>query len=191
MATSIDPEIKPFASAKVWETWLSSNLGVTQGIWIQIAKKATGIATVTHDEALDVALCYGWIDGQRKSLDESYFLQKFTPRRARSLWSKRNITKVTALTESGRMQPGGYAEIDAAQEDGRWEAAYDAQKDMTIPDDFLAALEQNSAAKQHFSTLNKSSLFMIGWRLQTARTPETRARRMQVLITTLEKGQNL
>lgn len=187
--TNSDLPVQTFATAVAWERWLAENQQLTQGIWIKIAKKASGIASVTHDEALDVALCYGWIDGQRNSHDDQYFLQKFTPRRPKSMWSKRNITKIAQLTESNRMQPRGFAEVEAAQADGRWQAAYDAQRDMTIPDDFILALEGNSEAKAMFTTLNKSNLFTIGWKLQTAKTPETRARRMAVLVDMLAKGE--
>src|SRR4051812_17785088 len=124
MTASKEYPALPFASATAWEQWLSEHHAQASGVWIQMAKKASGIATVTHDEALDVALCYGWIDGHPKTQDDTYFLQKFTPRRPKSLWSKRNIEKIAALTAAGRMQPSGLAEVAAAQGDGRWDAAY-------------------------------------------------------------------
>jgi uncharacterized protein YdeI (YjbR/CyaY-like superfamily) len=123
MATTQDYPILPFDSASSWEAWLSEHHAELDGVWIKMAKKASGIASVTHDEALDVALCYGWIDGLRHSLDDQYFLQKFTPRRRNSTWSKRNIDRVARLTAAGRMQPSGLAEVEAAQQDGRWDAA--------------------------------------------------------------------
>jgi uncharacterized protein YdeI (YjbR/CyaY-like superfamily) len=154
-------------------------------------KKATGIATVTYAEALDDALCYGWIDGQMKKGDEQSYLQKFTPRRAKSMWSKRNIEYMARLEAAGLMMPAGRAEVERAKADGRWDAAYDKPSDMVMPDYFLAALEQNSKAKQFFDTLNKTNTYAIAWRLQTAKTEATRARRMAKLLEMLEAGQKL
>lgn len=177
-----------FASALEWEQWLATHHRTESVLVLRIAKKASGITTVTYDEALDVALCYGWIDGQRTSFDDDYFQQRFTPRRPGSNWSKRNVGKALQLISAGRMQPAGLAEVAAAQRDGRWQSAYDAQSSMTIPDDFMAALDQNDRASVAFQTLNKSERFAIGYRLQTARTPATRARRLEALITLLESG---
>lgn len=189
MATSQDLPILLFASVPLLEEWLAEHHSQPTGIWIKFAKKASGIASVTYDEALDVALCYGWIDGQRKSLDDKFFIQRFTPRRPRSLWSKRNVDKVATLIAAGRMQPAGLAEIAAAQQDGRWEAAYDSQKNMVVPADFLQALEENPPAKAFFATLNKSAVFAIGWRLTTAKQPATRQRRLAALLAMLERGE--
>ncbi|HYH11610.1 MAG TPA: YdeI/OmpD-associated family protein, partial [Thermomicrobiales bacterium] len=138
---------------------------------------------------LDVALCYGWIDGQRKGLDETYFLQKFTPRRARSLWSKVNIAKVEALIEAGRMREPGFAAIEAAQADGRWDAAYESQRNATVPPDLEAALERSEAARLAFEALGKSERYYVIWQLMTARTPETRERRLRKLIASFEEGE--
>jgi len=146
---------------------------------------------VTHDEALDVALCYGWIYGQRKPYDNTYFLQKFTPRRPKSLWSKRNIEKVAELTAEGRMQSSGLEEVEAARRDGRWEAAYDSARNMVVPEDFLQALGENQEAQAFFSTLNKANVYAIAWRLQTAKTPETRKRRFDALLAMLARGEKL
>lgn len=183
-----DPKI-PFPTAEAWRQWLAQNHETHRGLWLQIAKKGTGIPSITYDEALDAALCYGWIDGQRRSLDEAYFLQRFTPRRAASIWSKRNVAKVAQLTESGRMQPAGLAEVEAAQRDGRWQAAYDSPKDMAVPEDLLAALEQNPRAKSLFATLKKAEVFSIAFNLHQAKTPETRARRIATFIAKLERGE--
>jgi uncharacterized protein YdeI (YjbR/CyaY-like superfamily) len=191
MANNTEPQIMLFASSLAWEQWLSEFSPMQQGIWVQIAKKASGIITVTYDEALEVALCYGWIDGQRKSHNEDHFLQKFTPRRPKSLWSKRNVAKIAQLIDSARMQPAGLAEVEAAQQDGRWQAAYASQKDMVIPEDFLFAVQQNKKAAAFYSTLNKTNLYAIAWRLQTAKNPETRARRFGVLLEMLEKRTTL
>ena len=189
--TTNELPILPFASVALWEQWLSEHHDRLDGVWLKIAKKASGIASVTHDEALDVALCYGWIDGQRRPADSEFFLQKFTPRRPQSLWSKRNIAKVTALTAARRMQPAGLAEVEAARQDGRWAAAYDSPKDMVVPEDFLQALRENQQALAFFNTLNKANVFAIAWRLQTAKQPETRQRRFAALLAMLERGEKL
>ena len=139
--------ILPFASVPIFEQWLLENHTEFDGVWIKMSKKTSRIVSVNHDEALEVALCYGWIDGQRKSFDATFFLQKFTPRRARSLWSKRNIAKIAQLTSEGRMQPSGLLEVEAAKQDGRWEAAYDSSKNMVFPEDFLKALAKNKQAQ--------------------------------------------
>ncbi len=191
MASDTEAQIRSFVSSLAWEQWLSGHSHTKQGVWLQIAKKASGIATVTYDEALDVALCYGWIDGQRKSYNEDYFLQKFTPRRPKSLWSKRNVAKVAHLIDSARMQPAGFAEVEDAQQDGRWQAAYDSSKDMVIPDDFLLAVRQNEKTEAFFATLDRTNVYAIAWRLQTARKPEIRTRRFTVLLEMLEKGGKL
>jgi uncharacterized protein YdeI (YjbR/CyaY-like superfamily) len=184
-----DYEILPFKNAAAFRQWLDAHHAATKGVWLRIYKKATGTETVTHAEALDEALCYGWIDGQRKGYDEVSFLQKFTPRRPKSLWSKRNVEYIARLSEAGLMMPAGMLEVQKAQEDGRWGAAYDKATDMKVPDDFLSALKKNPKAEEFFKTLNKTSLFAIGWRLQTAKTPETRLRRLNKLIDMLEVGQ--
>ncbi|RYG48441.1 bacteriocin-protection protein [bacterium] len=185
-----EAEIRPFASAAAWEAWLAENHASTQAIWLQIAKKGSGIETVTYDEALDIALCYGWIDGQRRTHCEKYFIQRFTPRRPRGLWSKRNVAKVAELIEAGRMRPSGLAEIEAAQRDGRWAAAYDSQKDMVVPEDFLLAVRASAPAAAHFATLKRTGLYVIGFRLHNARTPETRARRFAAMLEKLERGED-
>ena len=189
MNSDTEAQIKLFASAIDWEQWLSGNSNTKQGVWLQIAKKTSGIATVAYDEALEAALCHGWIDGQRKSHDKDYFLQRFTPRRAKSLWSKRNVAKVSQLIDSAKMQSAGLAEVEAARQDGRWQAAYDSQKDMVIPEDFLLALRQNEKTAAFFATLNKTTLYAIAWRLHTAKKPETRLRRFAILLEMLEKGE--
>lgn len=180
-----------FQSAKEWRQWLEENHEVSLGVWIKIAKKATGIPTVTHAQALDDALCFGWIDGQRKSYDDRYFVQKFTPRTKRSIWSKRNQEIVARLIEEGLMRSAGQVQIDAAKTDGRWERAYDSPKNMKVPDDFLAALKKNPKAEQFFATLNKTNTFAIAFQLSTAKRPETRARRMEKLLAMLEREEKL
>ena len=187
--TAKDYPALPFATAAAFEEWMRANHDRTDGVWVKLAKKASGIQSVTHDEALDIALCFGWIDGQRNGLDDTHFLQKFTPRRPRSLWSKRNIDKVEKLIETGRMQDAGLAEIEAAKLDGRWDAAYESQQNMTLPADFAEALARNTQARDFYETLNKTNRFAIAWRLATARTPATRQRRFDSLMAMLERGE--
>ncbi|OJW84035.1 MAG: bacteriocin-protection protein, YdeI/OmpD-associated family [Bacteroidetes bacterium 46-16] len=178
-----------FRSAKEWHSWLSKNAGVSAGIWLKIFKKDSNEKTVTYAEALDEALCYGWIDGQKKSLDEQAWLQKFCPRRPKSIWSKVNITHVERLSQEGRMKPGGLAAVAAAKADGRWEAAYDAPSKMAVPDDFLKVLAKNKKALAFYHTLNKANLFAIAFRLQTTKKPETRQKRMEAILAMLSKGE--
>jgi uncharacterized protein YdeI (YjbR/CyaY-like superfamily) len=186
-----DLPILPFESAKKFETWLAKNHPRSQGLWLQIFKKDSGHKTVTRAEALDVALCYGWIDGQGKPNGEASYLQKFTPRRARSVWSKRNQEHVARLIKARRMKPAGLKAVDAAKKDGRWERAYDSPKNMTVPKDFLSALAKNKKAKEFFATLNKANLYAIAWRLHNAKKPETRERRKQTFLAMLAKGEKL
>jgi uncharacterized protein YdeI (YjbR/CyaY-like superfamily) len=184
-----DGGVVSFETSDAWKQWLSEHHGCIQLVWLQISKKDASTKTVTYDEALDVALCFGWIDGQRKRQDEHYFLQRFTPRRRGSLWSKCNVVKAIRLLEAEKVQPSGLAEIEAAQNDGRWYRAYDSSRSMSIPDDFLSALQKNYRAEECFNTLNKASLYAIGFRLQTAKTPETRQRRIDAIMKLLESGQ--
>jgi uncharacterized protein YdeI (YjbR/CyaY-like superfamily) len=191
MKTSTDHPILPFESAKAWETWIAKNHSGSKGVWLQIFKKDSGKRTVTYDQALDTALCYGWIDGQKQSYNKESFLQKFTPRRPKSVWSKRNQGHVARLIKSKRMKPAGLKAIAAAKKDGRWEQAYDSPKNMTIPEDFLKELSKNKKAKEFFGTLNKANLYAIAWRLQTAKKPETREKRKQAILAMLARGEKL
>jgi uncharacterized protein YdeI (YjbR/CyaY-like superfamily) len=181
--------IIPFADRAAWATWLGDHHESSKGVWLKIAKKASGIPTVTHAEALEEALCYGWIDGQRLPHDESFFLQRFTPRTKRSKWSQVNRDKVTALIEQNRMKPAGLAQVNAAKEDGRWEAAYAPQSSQAIPEDFKRALEQNPAAYEFFKTLRGARRYSFLYRIQDAKRPETRARRIEQFVTMLANGQ--
>jgi uncharacterized protein YdeI (YjbR/CyaY-like superfamily) len=174
-----------------WERWLKRHHATAAGVWIRMAKKASGIASVDHPEALEVALCYGWIDGQRKSDGDQHFLQRFTPRTARSTWSKINRDKVLKLIDDGRMQPAGLAEIERARADGRWDAAYDAQSVATVPPDLQAALDANRKAKAFFATLDSRNRFAILFRTQGAKKPETRARRIAQFVEMLAKGEKI
>jgi uncharacterized protein YdeI (YjbR/CyaY-like superfamily) len=177
-----------FVTANDWEQWLVNHAANPQGIWIKLAKKASGIQSISYDEALDVALCYGWIDGLVNSLDANYYLQKFTPRRPQSTWSKRNIVKIADLTRAGKMQPSGLAEVERAKQDGRWEQAYDSPSTMTIPPDFQQALDKYPKAKDFFASLNKTNSYAFLWRIQTAKKPETRQTRIDASIAMLLDG---
>jgi len=187
-----DPEVLPFATADDWEMWLREHHGtVTEGVWIKFARKASGIPTVTYREALQVALRFGWIDGQARGQDESWYLQRFTPRRARSIWSKRNRDFATALIEAGEMEPAGLREVERAKADGRWDAAYDAPSTATVPDDLQAALDANPAATEFFAGLDRQNRYAILHRVQTAKRPETRARRIEKFVAMLAAGERI
>lgn len=180
-----------FAGPKEWRNWLAKNYTLQTGVWIKIAKKDSGIASVTRAQALDEALCFGWIDGQAKSIDDSFYYQKFTPRRARSMWSKVNIGKVEVLIAEGKMQASGMAEIERAKADGRWDAAYASPANAVMPHELEAAFKTNKKAKDFFESLNKTNKYAVIWRIETARTPETRARRLAKLMAMLEAGEKL
>lgn len=184
-----DLPILSFKSQKDWASWLAKNHTASNGIWLRFFKKDSGVPSVTYAEALDEALCYGWIDGRLDPYDEKSWLRRFTPRRPRSPWSKRNIEHVNRLTAAGRMKPAGLKEVEAAKKDGRWEKAYDPQGAMELPADFLQALAKDKKAKAFFESLNRANHYAIAWRLQTAKRPETRARRMQAILAMLKKGE--
>jgi uncharacterized protein YdeI (YjbR/CyaY-like superfamily) len=171
-----------------WEGWLEKNHANSPGIWLRIYKKDSGVNTVSYPEALDGALCYGWIDGLKRPFDKKSWIQRFTPRRPKSLWSKINTGHVERLMKLGRIKQAGLLAIEAAKKDGRWDAAYHSPGRATIPRDFLAALARNEKARAFFGTLNKTHLYSIAWRLQTAKKPETRARRMTAILEMLAKG---
>lgn len=178
-----------FKSAKAFETWLKKHHASSDGLWLQIAKRDADEPSVTYAEAVEIALCWGWIDGQKKGLDDQHFLQRFTPRRARSVWSKVNVEKVAALIAAGRMQAPGLAQVDAAKADGRWARAYDGARTSVVPDDLQAALDAQPPAKAFFATLNASNRYAVLWRIQTAVKPETRARRIEQLVDMLARGE--
>ena len=186
---SNEAPIKAFASAEAWAKWLATNHAHSAGIWLRIFNKESGEKTVTYAQALDEALCYGWIDGQKKKLDAGSWLQKFTPRSPRSIWSKRNIEHIERLTKENRMQPAGLAAFEEAKKDGRLAAAYDAPSTATVPDDLLLLLEKNKKAKAFFDSLNKANKYAITWRLQTAKKPETREKRLRLILGMLERGE--
>lgn len=180
-----------FKSAKAFEAWLKKNHATSEGLWLKIAKRGSNEPSVTYPEAVEIALCWGWIDGQKKSLDDQHYLQRFTPRRARSVWSRINVNKVQALIEAGRMQAPGQAQIEAAKADGRWARAYDGARTSTVPEDLQAALDAEPAAKTFFASINASSRYAILWRIQTAARAETRARRVAQLVEMLARGETI
>lgn len=180
-----------FQDAKAWETWLEQNRATSPGLWLRLAKKGSGIASVTYAEALEVALCHGWIDGQKASLDEGSWLQRFTRRGKRSIWSKINRQKAEALIACGRMSSPGLEEVTRAKEDGRWDDAYDSPSTATVPPELQAELDRSPRAKAFFAKLESRNRYAILWRIQTAKKPETKTKRIQELVGMLERGEKL
>lgn len=185
-----DLPIIAFDDADAWEQWLVAQADA-KGLWLKIAKKGAGVPTVNYAEALDVALCHGWIDGQKRSFDDRFFLQRFTPRRPKGLWSKINIGHVERLIAAGRMRDGGLREVEAAKADGRWDAAYDGARAMEVPPELAAALAKNRKAKAFFETLNSTNRYAVCWRVQTAKKPETKEKRVEALVAMLARGEKL
>ena len=184
------PQI-PFASGAEWEAWLEENHAVADGVWIKMGKKAAGVESVGHPEVLEIALCFGWIDSRREALDERWYLQRYTPRRRQSRWSRINRDTVERLTAEGRMRPAGLAEVERAKADGRWEAAYEAQASSTVPEDLQRELDARPEAKAFFNELNSQNRYAILYRLHEAKRPETRARRLAKFVDMLEKGERI
>ena len=182
-------EIMSFTNPQELRVWLLANNDRSEGIWLQIYKKQSGVIAVTYAEALDQALCFGWIDGQRKAFDSQSWIQRFTPRRSKGGWSKINTQHAERLIASGEMTPAGLKEINAAKAGGRWAAAYDSFASAAIPEDFLKKLAQHKMAFIFFKTLNKTNLYSIAYRLQTAKKPATRERRIQAIIEKLSRGE--
>lgn len=190
-ATPPDNPTILFKSAKAFEAWLKKHHAASDGLWLKIAKRGAREPSVTYPEAVEIALCWGWIDGQKRALDDQHFLQRFTPRRARSVWSKINVDKATALIEAGRMQAPGHAQIEAAKADGRWARAYDGARTSAVPEDLLAALEAEPRAKAFFATIDAANRYAVLWRIQTAVKPETRAKRIALLVEMLARGETV
>ena len=182
-----------FDSKKAWAAWLAENHAASKGLWLRLAKKQKGLPglALSYAEALEVALCYGWIDGQKRRLDDSAWLQRFVPRGPRSIWSRINREKAEALLKSGAMQPAGRLAVEQARADGRWVAAYDPPSRAAVPPDLTAALARNARARTFFATLDSRNRYSILFRLQTAKKPETRARRLEEFVRMLAKGQKL
>jgi len=192
-ASSVPKEIAVslFKNKKAWSAWLDKNHKKSSGVWLRIAKKGSDIESVSYGEAVEVALCYGWIDGQKERYDESSWLQRFTPRGVRSIWSKINREKAQELIKSGQMKAAGLAAIENAKQNGRWEGAYDSPSGASVPSDFQDELDKSPAARAFFATLNGANRYAILFRIQTAKKAETRVRRIQEFISMLEKKETL
>ena len=180
-----------FPTAAAWQDWLADHHATAGGLWLMLAKKDAPEQTLTYAEALDVALCFGWIDAQTRGLDEDYWLKRFTPRKPGSRWSKINTQKAEVLTAAGRMQPAGLAEVESARADGRWDSAYAGPRTITVPDDLAAALAANQAAAEFFATLNSINRYAILYRIGTVKRPETRARKIAQYVQMLADGKML
>jgi uncharacterized protein YdeI (YjbR/CyaY-like superfamily) len=178
-----------FASPSQMEAWLERHHRRSAGVWLKIAKKDSGVESVTYAEALELALCFGWIDSQKRGFDEQFFLQRFTPRRPRGRWSRINREKAEALVAAGSMRPAGQAEVDAARADGRWQAAYEGQRTAEVPDDLRRELDASPAAREFFATLSSGNRYAIVYRLNDAKKPETRERRLRKFVAMLERGE--
>jgi uncharacterized protein YdeI (YjbR/CyaY-like superfamily) len=173
------------------ESWLEQNHEDSEGFWLKVAKKGSGEVSVTYAEALELALCFGWIDSQKRGHDEKFFLQRFTPRRPRGRWSRINRDKAEELIAAGAMRPAGLAEVEAAQADGRWEAAYEGQRTAKVPDDLQRELDANPAAAEFFAGLDGANRYAIIYRLNDAKKPETRERRLRKFVAMLERGEKI
>jgi uncharacterized protein YdeI (YjbR/CyaY-like superfamily) len=186
-----DPDDLPvlaFATQAELEEWLERESGTAPGVYVRLAKKGAGVPSVTYAEVVEACLCFGWIDGISRRLDDRFYVQRITPRRARSVWSQKNVEAVAALTAAGRMRPSGLAAVEAAQADGRWERAYPGAARMTVPDDLAAALAADPAAGQAFEALDGTNRYAVLWRVHTAATPETRTRRIAAAVQMLAEG---
>jgi uncharacterized protein YdeI (YjbR/CyaY-like superfamily) len=180
-----------FPSPAAWERWLEENHGAPEGVWVKIAKRSVAIDSVRYPEVLESALCFGWIDGRREALDKRHFLQRFTPRRPGSKWSRINRETAVRLIADGRMRPAGLAEVERAKADGRWEAAYESQSSSTVPDDLQRELDARPRAKAFFAELDSQNRYAILYRLRDAKKPETRARRLAKFVAMLEAGETI
>ncbi len=185
------PQILDFSNRHDWGKWLETNHGGSSGMWVRLAKKGSGAPSVTYAEALEVALCYGWIDAQKRAESGQAWLQRFMPRKPRSIWSKINREKALALIANGQMKPAGLAEVERAKQDGRWESAYDSPSTATVPPDLQKELNKSPRAKAFFATLSATNRYAILWRIQTAKRAETRAKRIRTFIEMLEKGETI
>ncbi|MGY0236794.1 YdeI/OmpD-associated family protein [Longispora urticae] len=182
-------EVLAFRDRAAFEAWLDEHVDLGVGVWLKLAKAGTGIPSLTSDEAVDVGLCYGWISGQRKSLDDTYYLQKYVPRRPRSRWSQVNVAKVAELEAAGRMRPAGRAEVEAAKADGRWAAAYESQRTATVPPDLAAALAASPGAARAFEALGRTGQYAVLLKLATARTEKGRASQLERALAALEAAE--
>jgi uncharacterized protein YdeI (YjbR/CyaY-like superfamily) len=180
-----------FEDTDAWDAWLTAHAADSPGLWLKIAKKGSAGRSISYSDALDVALCHGWIDGQKGRLDDEYWLQRFTPRKPGSKWSKINTERAAALIESGRMRPAGLGEVERAQGDGRWEQAYESQSRVTVPEDLARALAANQRARAFFATLDSTNRYAILYRIGTAKRPETRAKRIDAFVAMLSEHKKI
>ena len=183
--------LQAFSQVADWEAWLQESHAQLQGVWLKFAKKGTGATTISYEEARNAAIAFGWIDGLTNRFDETYYLIRFTPRRAKSMWSKINRAVVESLIAAGKMQPAGLAQVEAAKKDGRWDLAYDSSSTMQVPDDFRQALDAHPAAAEHFASLKSANRYAFLYRIQTAKSPEVRAKKIASFIAMLEAGESL
>jgi uncharacterized protein YdeI (YjbR/CyaY-like superfamily) len=186
-----DLPVISFESGEALAAWLDAEHEKSPGLWLKIAKRGAGVPTVSYDEAVDLALCFGWIDGQRRSLDDQYYLQRLTPRTPRSKWSKINCARAERLIEGGQMHPGGLAEVERAKADGRWEAAYAGQRTAAVPEDLQAALDADPAAKAFFGTISSQNRYAILYRIGDAKRPEIRAARIGKYVAMLHEHKTI
>jgi len=191
MAAAVDLPIHLFARPGELEAWLEENHASCEGVWLKIAKKGAAEPSVTYGEALQLALCFGWIDSQKRGFDDQHFLQRFTPRRPRGRWSRINREKAEVLIEAGKMRPAGLAEVEAAKADGRWEAAYEGQRTAKVPPDLQRELDANPTAAEFFASLDSANRYAITYRLEEAKKPETRERRLRKFVAMLERGEKI
>ena len=192
--TAVEKEAPPivfFEQPGAWSDWLARNHASSRGVWLKMAKKSSGIASINYQEALEVALMWGWIDGQKQSHDDTSWLQRFTPRGPKSIWSKINREKALALIAAGKMRPSGLEEVERAKKDGRWEAAYDSQSRASVPADLAAALAANPRAAEFFATLNSTNRYAVLFRIHNAKKAETRARRIETFVEMLARHEKL
>ena len=188
MTAPDDLPVLPFPDQAALEEWLEAHHAAAPGLYVKLAKKGAGVPSVTYAELVESCLCYGWIDGRANRLDDDFYLQRITPRRARSVWSQKNVDAVEALTRAGRMRPAGLAAVEAARADGRWERAYAGSATITVPDDLAEALAAAPAARRAFEALDGTNRYAVLWRVQTAATPATRAKRIATLVQMLAEG---
>jgi len=180
-----------FADAGEWQRWLAAQHARSPGIWVRLSKKGAETPSVSYAEALEEAICYGWIDAQKRPQSQYFWLQRFTPRGPKSIWSKRNREKADALIAARRMQPAGLRQVERARQDGRWQSAYDSPRTAEVPDDLAAALARNAKARAFFETLDRANRYAVLWRVQTAKKPETRARRIAQFVEMLARHEKL
>lgn len=191
MTLPTDLPVMAFPDQAAFETWLETEGATSPGVYVKLAKKGAGVPSVTYAETVESALCFGWIDGRSNALDERFYLQRMTPRRAKSVWSKKNVDAVEALTEAGRMRPAGLAAVEAARADGRWDRAYAGSATITVPDDLAEALAADPAAQQEFESLDGANRYAVLWRVHTANSPALRAKRIAKLVQMLAEGRRI